>query len=216
MNKMIAIIWGAVTVAFFCIVPVAAIRNTVISENQIAYEKAILSIAYNYQVSQPFIPQYDYIEQIEICVNTSECDKSQGYLMVCILDSSSVKLYESTVSLADMPNYGWISVISNIQLKAGEQYYLTLDAVDTIDNGPAISFYPESVAASEEEKDQILSYVDVPIGQAVLKARFQYGVELSKTDYIAYYLFLSFAVFMIFSRFSLRKEYKHDFSNRLF
>lgn len=215
MNKMIAIIWGAVTVAFFCIVPVAAIRNTVISENYVSYDQAIPSVAHGYQLAQQFVPQFDDMEHIDIYVNTLECNKHNGYLLGELRDSDQIPIYKKRIALSDLPDYGWVSIVSNIDLQAGETYYLLLDAMETTDGGPKISFYASEVAASEEEKGQKLTYATFPLENSVLRARFQYSVELSKTDYIVYYLFLSFAAFMIFSRFSLRKEYKHDFSNRL-
>ena len=206
MKKMIAIIWIIMTVTFFCIVPMTTIRNTVISENQVSYDQTIPSIAHGYQLIQQFVPQFDDIEHIDIYVNALECDKNNGYILGEIRDSDQTLIYKKKIALSDLPDYGWISIVSDIGLQAGETYYLFLDAIDTIDDGPKISFYASEVAASEEEKEQMFTYAAFPLENSMLKARFQYGIELPKTDYIVYYLFLSFVIFMILSRFPLRKE----------
>lgn len=206
MKKLTVIVWAIMTLVFFCIIQMVIIRKPIISGNQVSYEKMILSVAYGYQVSQSFVPQYDYVEQIEIFVNALECDKSQGSLVASIFDSEKTQIYKNEVSLDEMPDYGGVTIAMDASLQSGEVYYLTLEAVGTMDNGPAIAFYPTSIAASEEEKEQILTYVDVPVGQSVLKVRFQYGAELPKTDYVVYYLFLSFVTFMILSKFPFWKR----------
>lgn len=200
MKKNIIIIWILATIAFFCIVPLDFIRNTTISDNQVSYEQPIPSISHGYQLSQAFTPQHDYIESIQIYVNTLECSKAQGSLTARILDSSHNAVYEETTNLSELPDYGCQEIIKNISLNAGDTYYLTLDAVDTIDDGPVILFYPTEIAASKEEENQQLTYAGFPIENSVLKITFQYGVPLCKADYIAYYLFISLLTAIIISK----------------
>lgn len=208
MKKYVIIIWTLATIAFFCIMHQNLIRSTVISDNQVSYEQPIPSIAHGYQIAQKFIPQHDFIESVQIYVSTLECSKTQGYLMTRILDSAHNPIYEKATNISELPDYGCQDILNNISVDSGDTYYLTVDAVDTIDDGPVVLFYPTEIAASKEEENQQLTYAGLPLDNSVLKITFQYGVPVLKTDYIAYYLFLSLILAMIISHIKIHRTKK--------
>ncbi len=200
MKKILTLIGLLATIAFFYAVPTQSIKTSVLSENAVAYDQPFPSIAHGFTLSQQFIPQYDYIDSINIYIRELNCDINQGYVSACILDENQAILYRNRIALSELNSYGWQIILSNLTLSAGETYYLTLDAVDTIDNGPTIAFYTETNAASKEELEQVLTYATFPVENASLKLSFEYKVPLNKFDYLGYYLFALFLLTFICSR----------------
>lgn len=189
------------SVIFVCTAP-SFIRITISSENQIAYEQPIPSVAHGYVLSQQFIPQYDDVERIEIYINMLNCDRTKGFIHVQIMDAdtASEPVYDNSIPLSELPMFGMTAIAENVKLHSGNGYHLMIEAVDTIDDGPVISFYPAAIAASEEENGFQLSYNHLPLEDSVLRASFYYSVPLSPINYIVYCLFIVFIIFFVSSR----------------
>lgn len=188
------ILIGMGVVIFFLVFPIHFINiNTYeISTNKVAYDTKLPSIAHGRTVSQQFVPQYDDIESISICIREMACDMSSGYLNACIGDSEENVVWKEKVPLSQLVSLGWNPIFSNIQLTAGNTYYLNVEAVDTIDDGPVLSFYTTLIAAAKEEEGQRLTYDGSPIDNSTMKIKFEYAKPLNRWDYLAYYLFAVF------------------------
>lgn len=185
------VLTAAVLVLFLCTAP-RFIRTTIASENKVSYEQTIPSVAHGYILSQQFLPQYDMIERIELYINTLSCQKTQGYLHVRISDSHADTLYEHDIPLSELPAYGMTPIAENVRLTAQNTYTLSIEAVDTVDGGPVISFYPTLIAANPEESSFLLSYAGLPLENSVLRASFYYSVPLAPVNDVPYCLFIVF------------------------
>lgn len=190
------IVIGIGIVLFFLIIPIEYLNFTTreVSTNKVAYDKTFPSIAYGNTVSQQFVPQYDFIKRLEIYVREVKCDVSQGYLQFRILDAGKNSIYEVQVPLEKMASSGWYTVFSDIELIAGETYYLNVDAVETLDDGPGLGFFASIDTASKEEEGQKLTYAGSVMENRNLKVSFEYLKPLYKWDYLAYYLFMIFII----------------------
>ena len=113
MKKMLI---GIGIVIFFLIIPVDNIKfNTYeTSVNKVAYDETFPSIAHGNTVSQQFVPQYNCIKKMEICLREVKGDSSQGYLQFCILDSKKKYVYEEKIPLTEMASPGWYTIFSDI------------------------------------------------------------------------------------------------------
>lgn len=202
MKKTLTVLISAAAVVIFLCAAPSFIRTTISSENQIAYEQTIPSVAHGYVLSQQFIPQYDGLERIEIYINALNCDRTQGYMHVQILDAESESVYENTISLQELPTYGMTAIAEDVKLHSGNGYCLMIEAVDTVDDGPVISFYPTVSAASKEENGFVLSYNRVPLEGSVLRVSFYYSVPLSPVNDMVYCLFIVYMIFFASSKIS--------------
>lgn len=194
---LLPLVIGILTSILFIFIAPSFIRTTISSENNVAYEQPIPSIAHGFILSQQFIPQYDRIEEIEVYINSLNCNKSQGYINTCISDANMNTIYKNSVPLTELPEYGLTSVADNVILQAGETYYFTLEAIDTLDDGPLISFYPTMTAASPEENNFQLTYANIPLENSVLRTVFHYSVQLPAINYLVYCIFIFFIIFFI-------------------
>lgn len=174
--------------------------NEVISENQISYEQTIPSIAHGYRMKQCFVPQYEKIEEICIYVDALSCAREQGYLSILLLDESQDVYYEKEIPFSDLPDYGWVEVVSDIDVEKQECYSLVLESMEAVDDGPKISFYASEIAASVEEINQPFSYADIEMEDCDLRMRFVYQVEIRKDEYLILYLFVVFLACVITSK----------------
>ena len=181
-------IGGLASILFIYAAP-SFIRTTISSENKVAYEQPIPSIAHGFILSQQFIPQYDRIGEIEVYINSLNCNRNQGYISTCISDANMNTIYNNRVPLTELPEYGLTSVADNVILHAGETYYFTIEAIDTLDDGPLISFYPTMTAASTEENSFQLTYANMPLENSVLRTVFHYSVGLPAINYFVYCIF---------------------------
>lgn len=188
------ILIGIGIISFFLIIPIEFLGFSTceISINKIAYDETFPSIAHGNTVSQQFVPQFNYIKRLEIYVREVNCDVSQGYLQFCILDAEKETVYEEKVALTELVSPGWYTVFSDLELVGGKTYYLNIDAVDALDDGPGLGFYTVSNAEAKEEEGQMLYYGGFPIENCTLEVAFEYLKPLYKFDYLAYYLFVLF------------------------
>lgn len=193
MKKMLI---GIGIIIFFLILPFRFINiNTnEISTNRVAYDRTLPSVAHGNTVSQQFVPQYNNIKSLKIAIREIACDMSQGYLQACILDSEQNLVLEEKIPLTEIASFGWCSIFYDIELIAGKTYYLNIDAVDTLDDGPGLSFYTMPNAACREEEGQELTYAGTKVEAGNLKINFEYLKPLHRLDYLAYYLFTIFIV----------------------
>lgn len=193
MKKMLI---GIGIVILFLIIPVDNIKfyNYETSVNKAAYDETFPGITHGNTVSQGFIPQYDYIKKIEIYIREVKGESRQGYWKFSILDSKKEPVYEEKISLTELASPGWYTVFSEIELMAGESYYLNIDAVDTLDAGPGLAIFTVPDAAAQEEEGQVLTYGEFPIENGTLKISFEYLKPLNRLDYLVFYLF---AIFMV-------------------
>lgn len=203
------ILIGIGIILFFLILPFRFINfnSNELSINGVAYDRTLPSIANGNIVSQQFVPQYNNIKSLKIAVREVTCDMSQGYLRACILDSEKNLVLEEKIPLTELPFWGEYPIFTDIELIAGKTYYLNIDIVDAIDDGPGFSFYTTFNAASEEERGQVLTYTGVPIENGSLKVTFEYLKPLHKFDYLAYYFFAIFIVGFFATRINgIKKE----------
>ena len=193
------ILIGMGIVIFFLVFPIHYIKiNTYeTSTNKVAYDTKLPSVAYGRMVSQQFVPQYDDVESISICIREMACDMSNGYLNSCILDSEENVVWEEKIPLSQFVSLGWNPIVYNIQLTAGNTYYLNVEAVDTIDDGPVLSFYTTYIAAAKEEEGQRLTYDGAVMDNSTMKIKFEYAKPLNRWNYLPYYLFSVFVVFFL-------------------
>ena len=199
---------GVGIVLLFFIIPIEFLNFTTreISINKVAYDETFPSIAYGNTISQQFVPQYNHIKRLEICVREVNCDVSQGYLKFCILDAEKEDVYEIKIPLTEMPSPGWYTIFSDIELIAGETYYLNVDAIDVLDDGPGLAFFTAINTENREEEGQELTYAGFVVENGNLKVSFEYLKPLYKFDYLAYYLFAIFIVsFLVTKMNKIRK-----------
>lgn len=181
-------------------------NTNIMSTNKVAYDRTLSSIANECTVSQQFVPQYNYIKKLDICVREINCNLSQGYLQSRILDSEKNVIYQGELPLTELASVGWRTIFNDIELVAGKTYYLNIDTVDALDGGPGLSFYTAFNAASEEEKGQVLTHAGTPVGNGALKVSFEYLKPLYRFEYLAYYLFAIFIVsFLVTKMNKIRK-----------
>lgn len=193
-----ALIAAAIT-AFLCAAP-RLIRTTILSENKVSYEQPIPSITDGRILSQQFVPQYEMIKNIEVYINALSCSRAQGYLRISISGLDTGIAYENQLALSALPEYGMTSIANDISVIPGNTYTLSLEAVDTADDGPAISFYPTMIAANAEEQGRELTYGGLPLADSVLRASFRYSVPLAPINYLAYCFFIPFVILFFAER----------------
>lgn len=196
------ILIGVGIVLLFFTIPIEFLNLTTreISINKVAYDETFPSIAHGNTVSQQFVPQYNHIKRLEIYVREVNCDIGQGYLQFCILDAEKDHVYGAKIPLIEMPSPGWYTVFSDIELIAGETYYLTIDAVEVLDGGPGLAFFTNVNTAATEEEGQELSYAGFKVENGNLKVSFEYMKPLYKLDYLAYYLFMILIVVFLIAK----------------
>lgn len=190
--SLLIIIAGTLAIILFVCLAPTLIRTTISSENQVSYDQPIPSVAHGYVLSQQFTPQHEQIQSLEIYTNSLACDKTQGYLSARILDSNHEVLYENQIPLSQLPDYGLSTILKDMKLQTMKTYELALEAIDTTDDGPAISFYPTTLAASTEENNASLFYAGLPMENSVLRIVFHYSIPLSAVNIVIYCLFILF------------------------
>jgi hypothetical protein len=163
-------------------------------------------MAYGYQISQELCPSNDHIDSILLWISSLKCDTSQGYLKINLLDSDMNIVYENSIFLYELPSYGWFEAVRDIDVTANATYYLTLETIDAIDDGPVISYYRSDNAQSQEEEDGQLTYAYLPLDDCALKIRIIYNVNLSLPEYFAYYVFILFIAAFI-SSYTLKTKF---------
>lgn len=200
MKKIIITLIGIITtIVLFLFVPISSIQTSILSNNAIAYDQPFPSIAHGFTLSQPFVAQYDYIDSLKIYIREMNCDTKQGYLLACILDDKQTTIYQNKLALSEITNFGWQTILSDLNLSSDKVYYLTLNTIDALDDGPTIAFYTDIHAASKEELNQTLTYATFPVENASLKLSFEYKVPISKFDSLCYYIFMVFIITFICS-----------------
>ncbi len=185
----------AAAILFLYIAP-QLIRTDILSENKVSYEQPVPSVACGRILSQQFVPQYEQIKSIDVYINALSCSRDEGALHVKITDSSEEVLYDQNLPLSMLPAYGMTPVVKNVTLAVGNTYHLSIEAVDTLDDGPAISFFPNEIAANKEESGGRLTYAGQCLTNSVLRAAFRYSVPLAPVNYLAYCLFIAFFIFL--------------------
>ncbi len=195
-----AAVLSAAAILIFLYLAPQRIRTSIVSENKVSYEQPVPSVAHGFILSQQFVPRYEQLERIEVYINALSCSREEGYLDIRITDSSAEVLYENQLPLAALPEYGMTPVVKEVRLETGNTYKLSIEAVDTLDDGPAISFFPNEIAANEEESGGGLTYAGQRLENAVLRASFCYSVPLPPVNYLAYCLFIVFLIFLCAER----------------
>lgn len=190
-----AILTAAAIILFLYMAP-QLIRTSIVSENKVSYEQPVPSVAYGRILSQQFVPQYEQIQSIDVYINALSCSQDQGALHIKITDSSEEVLYDQNLPLSMLPAYGMTPVVKNVTLTVGSTYHLSIEAVDTLDDGPAISFFPNEIAANEEESGGVFTYAGQRLENSVLRATFRYSVPLPLVNDLAYCLFIAFIIFL--------------------
>ena len=187
------------TILFWVYIPNVKMANEVISENQVSYDQPIPSIAHGYRIRQDFTPVNKRIDTISIYIDALSCSKEQGYLDIKLLDKTQQICYENQIPFTELPDYGWVDVVLDVEVTEQATYALVLESMEAIDDGPKISFYASDIAACTEEINQPFLYADIPMEECVLRMRFTYQVELVNEEYIILYLFVMFLVSMLIS-----------------
>lgn len=161
----------------------------VLSDNRVAYEQKVDSVAFGYQLAQTFRPQYEGLQQISIYVDTNSCVRENGVLRFSILDDTKEVVMVKDIMLSELPSYGWYTVVIEQPLIPDEEYQLILESIDCVDLGPKISFYDAKLAAAQEEKGETLTYAGVEVSNAALRIRFTYEVPVAEYVYAIYFIF---------------------------
>jgi hypothetical protein len=194
------------TICFVLIIPLRFIKRTETSANKPGHEMSIPTVAYGYLISQQIVPNYDYIDSIVLCINSLNCDTSQGSLSIHLLDFDMNAVYENNIPLSELPTYGWFDAIKNVTVSSGDTYYLTVETIDCIDDGPAISYFRSNTAAAAEEENHQLTYAYLPLDDCVLKLRIIYDEPLSRPEYIVYYIFILFIASFLYTNIVKKHE----------
>lgn len=188
-NKIIAI-WAIVLAAVLAIIGInGRVTRTVLSRSGPAYEQKVDSVAFGFQLKQPFVPQHERLDAIKVHVDTSECAKETGELRISILDENDKQAAFVAVPISDLPQYGWAAAHVNAKLAQGQRYTLVLESVGCVDNGPKITFLDSRLAASAEQKGFNLEYAGMDVAYSALKMQFEYKDPIKMYEYSAYYAF---------------------------
>lgn len=179
-----------------------------LSINKVAYDESFPSIAHGYTISQKFVPQYNHVKSLKVYVREIQCDISQGWLQCSILDSGENIICQEKLSLAEVISPGWYTIFEEVELTKGEMYYLNINTVGSLDDGPSLSFYTTLNAASKEEEGQKLFYAGFPIENCTLKVSFEYLKPLHRFEYLAYYFFAIFLLFFFSKKYIIKAENK--------
>jgi len=175
------------------------ITREVVSENGVAYEQKVDSVAYGYRLEQDFMPQYEYLDSVKVHVDASECSREQGELQFGILDASGEQVFSGAVPVAELPQFGWAEASIHTRLAPGQVYTLVLESVGCVDNGPKISFVDAGLAASAEQQAFHLVYAGVETEDSALQVSFVYAVPIEGYEYLAYYVFGLLLLAMVIS-----------------
>lgn len=185
------------------------IRREETSDNRVAYEQKVDSVAFGYQLVQTFRPQYEGLRQISIYVDTTACARENGILRFSILDKNKETVMVKDILLSDLPSYGWHMITIEQPLSPGEKYEMILESIGCVDLGPKISFYDANLAASQEEKGETLMYAGMEVNNAALRLRFIYEVPVAGFVYILYFIFgilIGAIILNIFTSYEARKR----------
>lgn len=175
------------------------ITREVVSENKVAYEQMLESIAFGFQAKQDFVPQHEYLDSVKVHVDASGCAREQGELRFGILDASGEQVFSGAVPVAELPQFGWAEASIHTRLAPGQVYTLVLESVGCVDNGPKISFVDAGLAASTEQQAFHLVYAGVETEDSALQVSFVYAVPIEWYEYLAYYIFGLLMLAMVIS-----------------
>lgn len=185
----------AVLLVVFCMT--GRITRTVESRSGTAYEQKVDSVAFGFRLEQKFTPQYERLDAVRVHIDASGCARDVGALQVGIFDENGVQVFMTELPVADLPQYGWVEVPVQIQLTPARPSTLILESVGCADNGPKISFLDSRLAASAEQQGFSLVYAGMEIEHSALQAAFVYAVPIERYEYLAYYAFGLFLMFLV-------------------
>lgn len=188
-KKIIAILAIVLAAALAAMGISGRVTRKVLSRSGTAYEQKVDSVAFGFQLKQPFVPQYEWLDTIKVHVDTSGCASKTGELYAGILDENGKQAAFAAIPMSDLPQYGWAAVRVNAKLVRGQLYTLVLESVGCVDNGPKITFLDSRLAASAEQKGFNLSYAGMDVAYSALKMQFEYKVPIKMYEYSAYYAF---------------------------
>lgn len=174
------------------------IVRTVQSVSGVAYEQKIDSIAFGYQVKQPFLPQYEKLDQFRIYADASACSRDAGSLQVTIADEDGRVVFDTDLAIQELPQYGWVEFEPDITVSTNQTYMLVLESVGCSDFGPKISFFDARLAATQEQKGLNLEYAGMEVVNSALRIAFIYTVPIAAYEYIIYYIFALVVGFFLF------------------
>lgn len=204
MKKIKYVLLVLFTLIFLLIIPLRGIYRTEVSSNKPGHEMPIPSMSYGYQIAQELCPLNDYIDSLLLYIKSLNCETNQGYLSIHLLDSNLTSVYENNIPLSELPTYGWFEAVSDVEVVARNTYYLTVETIDAVDDGPVISYFRGDNAESCEEEGGQLTYAYLPLDECTLKLRIIYNVGLSRYEYVVYYVFILFIISFVYKKLSRR------------
>ena len=188
-NKIIAF-FGIALAAVLVIMGInGRVTRTVLSQSGPSHEQKVNSVAFGFQLKQPFVPQHERLDTIRVHVDTLECAKETGELHVSILDENAKQAAFAAIPVSDLPPYGWADAHVNAKLVPGKVYTLVLESIGCVDNGPKITFLISRPDVPAEQKGFNLAYAGVEAENTALRAQFVYEVPIKMYEYSAYYAF---------------------------
>lgn len=173
------------------------ITRKVESKSGTAYEQKVDSVAFGFKLEQKFMPQYEKLDAVRVHIDAAGCAKDVGALQVRILDEKGEEVFMTELPIADLPQYGWVEVPVQIQMTPGRPGTLILESVGCVDNGPKISFLDARLAAATEQQGFSLVYAGMDVEHSALQAAFVYAVPIECYEYLAYYMFGLFLMFLV-------------------
>lgn len=147
-------------------IPDLNLEEKITVDDQVDYNQEFIDLKQGMLVSQAFVPGYEHIESIKVYIDITFCDKANEDIEIAIEDRMEKQVYQRSISRQDMKDCGWQEAVSDVDLKAGEIYYLKVSSDDTTDNPPKLA-----ITDAGKMCTQIV-----------------YAEGLGKEDYTAYYL----------------------------
>lgn len=177
----------AVALTALCIT--GQITRPVVSETGVAYDQKLNFAAFGYRLEQDFVPQHQYLDLVRVYVDTLECVRDVGTLQVSVLNQNGECMFETSLPISELPQYGWVEIPVHTQLAPGQINTFILESVDCVDHGPSVSFVDPELAADLEQQDCHLVYAGLEVENLTLRTAFHYVVPVEWYEYLVYYVF---------------------------
>lgn len=192
-----AVFFGIVLAAGLVVLGITGrVTRTVVSDSGVAYDQKVDSVAFGFQLHQPFVPQYGRLDTVKLHVDASGCAREKGELQVSVLGENGEQAGFAAIPVSALPQYGWVEARVGAYLVPGKKSTLVLESVGCVDNGPKITFFDSRLAASPEQQGFNLVYAGMDVEHSALRMAFMYEVPIKMYEYLTYYAFGMLLVFL--------------------
>lgn len=107
-------------------IPSMQLTRKITVSNEVNSEQAFLEVGQGMLVRQAFVPEYDEIDTLQVCLDTFLLNKQNRNLSVSVLDRNESRIYSTKIPGRALKAYGWQEMVSRLALTKGEVYYLEL------------------------------------------------------------------------------------------